>query len=156
MLKKMPPPEKIMEAWSALADGRVNLAPGAEKEAGEAAVKSSNGEKTYEISWTWPVFSSTDNASYWQGYPGYPVIAVLMKLGVLPYNAEYAQVFAGIDWHAANKAAHGDYAAALAKIMANTGLGHEKEEAIRIEATKAFDSLRELDIILKRPKRKSR
>ena len=32
-----------------------------------------------------------DSASYWQGYAGYPVLAVMMKEGRLPYDRELAE-----------------------------------------------------------------
>ena len=42
-------------------------------------------------------YTLNDNASYWQGYLGYPGIAVLMLQGKLPYDKELAQQFAGVD-----------------------------------------------------------
>ena len=46
-------------------------------------VVSSDGTKKYrvEISADGREISSNDNASYWQGYLGYPAIAVLMARG---------------------------------------------------------------------------
>ncbi|MGI6218094.1 MAG: hypothetical protein ACOYIK_10855, partial [Coriobacteriales bacterium] len=78
-MKKMPPIEKVYEAWTALADGRVTLEGGATEAgtSGKATVESSNGSKTYTVVWDADRYASTDNATYWQGYPGYPVIAVL-------------------------------------------------------------------------------
>lgn len=77
-MEKLPPLQKIYEAWSALADGRVEMGEDT------ADVASSNGAKHYTVSWTEDTYSSNDNASYWQGYAGYPVLAVLMKQGKLP------------------------------------------------------------------------
>ena len=74
---KVPPIEKIHEAYSAIADERVAL-----KE-NEAEVKSSDLSKKYLVTWKDDTYSSNDNASYWQGYIGYPVIAVLMLQGKL-------------------------------------------------------------------------
>ena len=83
---KQPPQAKIYEAFSALADGRVRLAgPGA------AAVVSSNGDKTYTVEWAEVggglTVTANDNASYWQGYAGYPIIAALLLLGRLHADA---------------------------------------------------------------------
>ncbi len=79
-MEKNPPIEKIYEAYSAIADGRVTLC------VGEAAVRSSNGQKEYLVTWDDRVYTSNDSATYWQGYAGYPVIAVLLLQGELPLN----------------------------------------------------------------------
>ena len=73
-MEKLPPIEKVYEAWSAVADGRVALHPDERR----AAIASSNGAKTYTVAWNenGSTYSSNDNATYWQGYAGYPVIAV--------------------------------------------------------------------------------
>ena len=78
MMKKLPPVEKAFEAYSALADGRVEMHDD------YALVDSSDGAKTYEVSWQGDTYASTDNGTYWQGYAGYPVIAVLIMQGRLP------------------------------------------------------------------------
>lgn len=87
MMKKFPPIEKILEAYTAIADGHVKL------ENDQALVTSSN-----------------DNASYWQGYLSYPGIAVLMLQGKLPYDKELAQQFAGVDWNKINQEYKRNYA----------------------------------------------
>ena len=83
-MEKLPPIEKVYEAWSAVADGRVALHPDERR----AAIASSNGAKTYTVAWNenGSTYSSNDNATYWQGYAGYPVIAVLMLQGRLPLD----------------------------------------------------------------------
>ena len=77
-LWKLPPPAKVYEAFSALADGRVLI-----EEPGRAEVRSSGTDKTYTVEWTgeFEPVTSNDNASYWQGYLGYPIVAVLIALG---------------------------------------------------------------------------
>lgn len=79
MMKKFPPIEKILEAYTAIADGHVKL------ENDQALVTSSNEAKTYIVTFHDNTYTSNDNASYWQGYLGYPGIAVLMLQGKLPY-----------------------------------------------------------------------
>jgi hypothetical protein len=98
-MEKLPPLQKVYEAWSALADGRVEMGEDT------ADVASSNGAKHYMVSWTGDTYSSNDNASYWQGYAGYPVLAVLMKQGKLPCADMLVPRFAHIDWNALNKEA---------------------------------------------------
>ena len=85
VMKKMPPIEKIHEAYSAIVDGRVNLQDGIAK------VLSSDRKKEYTVTWEENVYSSNDNATYWQGYAGYPIIAVLLLTGKLPFNQVVAE-----------------------------------------------------------------
>lgn len=96
---KKPPILKIFEALGAIADGRIN-----EVSDGIARVTSSDRTKTYTVRWnptTREVYSD-DNASHWQGYLGYPAIAYLMKKGILPFDAQLAKQFAGIEWKKLN------------------------------------------------------
>ena len=74
-MEKLPPVEKIYEAWSAVADGRVAIDEAARK----ATVVSSDRTREYTVSWSddGSVYTSNDNATYWRGYAGYPVIAVM-------------------------------------------------------------------------------
>jgi hypothetical protein len=77
---KMPPKEKILEAYSAIADRRIDM------HENSAEVHSSDASKTYLVEWEGDTFASSDPATYWQSYPGYPVLAVLLKQGRLPLD----------------------------------------------------------------------
>ena len=123
MMKKFPPIEKILEAYTAIADNHVKL------ENDQALVTSSNEAKTYTVTFHDNTYTSNDNASYWQGYLGYPGIAVLMLQGKLPYDKELAQQFAGVDWNKINQ----EY-----KKKAETELHH------------VYDTLKQLPINVKR------
>jgi len=138
----MPPLIKIYEAIGAIGDGRVraidNTAASAVWE-----VVSSDGSKTYrvELSNGGREISSNDNASYWQGYLGYPAIAVLMARGTLRANAEATRALAGIPWKELNRRFKNDYArttAEVARIVTERGGGFD---AIRAEATSILDAL---------------
>ena len=85
-MEKLPPIEKIFEAYSALADGRVTISEDTE----EAHIASSDGAKHYTVRWEGSHYTSNDSATYWAGYPGYPVLAVWMKQGILPVNEAIA------------------------------------------------------------------
>jgi hypothetical protein len=89
----MPPVAKVYEALSATADGRVRITA-----SGRAEVVSSEGDKTYTVEWSEDgrLFSSNDNASYWQGYAGYPIVAVLLATGRIPYDPLVAGLLAGV------------------------------------------------------------
>ena len=92
---KVPPKAKIYEALTAVADGRVKLKGGQ-----TAEVLSSDGTKTYIVEWSSDLggITSNDNASYWQRYIGYPIIAVLMVLGRLDFDGTVTQALSGIAW----------------------------------------------------------
>ena len=76
----MPPIIKAYEALGAIGDGRVRI-----EDERRATVTSSDGSKTYEVEMSADgrEIASNDNASYWQGYVGYPAIAVLIARGFI-------------------------------------------------------------------------
>ena len=76
----MPPLAKVYEALGAIGDGRVRI-----EDTHHASVTSSDGAKVYtvETSADGTEISSNDNASFWQGYLGYPAIAMLIVRGLI-------------------------------------------------------------------------
>lgn len=44
-----------------------------------------------------------DNGSYWQGYLGYPAIAFLFSIGVIPYSPEHSLLLKDIKWKDINQ-----------------------------------------------------
>ena len=141
---KLPPIEKIHEAYSAIADKRVVL-----KE-NEAEVSSSDLTKTYMVKWKDEVYSSNDNASYWQGYVGYPIIAVLMLQGKLPLNQEIAMYFQGINWKKINTEYKNKFSEAVSQIMG--GLKEKGIDCNKIEGEiqKVYQEIGRLTIQTKR------
>lgn len=144
---KMPPVEKIHEAYGALADHRVRM------EDTTAAVASSDGTKQYAVVWEGDTYSSNDNASYWQGYMGYPLIAVLMIQGRIPYDADIADHFKGINWKERNAAHRNKYDKVVAEIMEELGQKGVDCNVIDKEVRKVYGALKALDIGYKRGKR---
>ena len=111
---KMPPVAKVYEALSALTNGRVRItAPG------RAEVVSSSGEKTYSVTWSEDgrQISSNDNASVWQGYTGYPIIAVLLFTGRIAHDPAIAGLLGGVPWHDLNERFKRDYDAAVESVL---------------------------------------
>lgn len=109
-----PPRAKVFEAFTAVADGRVrSTGPGS------ATVTSSRGDRTYEVTWSEDgrTIAADDNASYWQGYAGYPILAVLLRRGELRADETAVAATSGIPWHELNKRYRRDYAAAVAHAM---------------------------------------
>lgn len=144
---KLPPIEKIPEAFSAIADGRVTMSD----DANEARVKSSDGTKEYTVTWNPETnfYTSNDNATYWQLYPGYPVLAVMMLQGLLNYDETLAKDWKGIDWNKLNNEYKRNYAKAVEYVIAERGLdaGLNHNEFNRI-----MEQVKELPITIKRSK----
>ena len=63
-MKKLPPIEKIYEAYSAVADNRVMMPTPEEGlllgETGEAIVRSSDGSRSYTVTWHDDTYTSND------------------------------------------------------------------------------------------------
>lgn len=141
---KLPPIEKIHEAYSAIADGRVIL-----KEA-EAEVSSSDFAKKYLVTWKEEVYSSNDNASYWQGYLGYPLIAVLMLQGKLSLDREVAGYFKGINWKKINTEYKNKFSEAVKEIMTKFEADGIDCDKINTEINKVYHEIEQLTISTKR------
>lgn len=143
---KMPPIEKIHEAYGAIVDNRIILREE------EADVSSSDLTKTYLVTWKDNVYTSNDNASYWQGYVGYPILAVLMLQGKLSLNREIAERFKGIDWKKRNTEHKNNYAEVVKKIMDELKASGVDTEAIDKEIQKVYKEIEGLEISTKRSK----
>jgi hypothetical protein len=102
MKLRLPPKIKILEAAATIADGRVYLDSPSK---GYARVVSSDGSRTYTVyvSEDLREACSTDNGTVYRGYVGYPIIAVLMLRGILPYDERVGKALAGINWRSLNE-----------------------------------------------------
>ncbi|HLJ43353.1 MAG TPA: hypothetical protein VKT12_03975 [Candidatus Binataceae bacterium] len=139
---KMPPPIKVYEALGAIGDGRVRAIDN-DDAPGVWDVVSSEGAKTYrvEISADGRKISSNDNASYWQGYLGYPAIAVLLARGTLQASAKATRALAGIPWKELNRRFKNDYARTTAEVARIVEERGGDFDAVRAEATAILDAL---------------
>ncbi|MGZ4848660.1 MAG: hypothetical protein ACXV4C_05820 [Halobacteriota archaeon] len=146
----LPPITKVYEALSAVADGRVKLT----RET-SAHVVSSGGDKTYTVKWSpdGREITSDDNATRWQGYLGYPIIAVLLLIGRLPYDPTVARWLAGVPWHDLNEQYKRNYDAAVDYVLERLQQGGGDAGAVRAEAVRILEALARLG--LKRPSRSS-
>lgn len=138
---KLPPKSKIYEAYSCIADNRIKM------QENTATVTSSDRKKTYEIKWKDEDYSSTDNASFWQGYPGYPIIATLMLQNKLHFNKEVANLFANINWHELNDKYKRNYDAAVLEVLSHI---EYDQDIIKNETNKIYEELKNLTINIKR------
>jgi hypothetical protein len=133
----------VFEAFSAVADGRVRLAG-----PGSATVVSSGGDRIYDVEWTEDArsISANDNASYWQGYLGYPALAVLLARGELQAGEDVVRALAGVPWHDLNARFKRDYDAAVAHVLAGLPEGAPAPEAIERAVDNVMDQLAALDL----------
>lgn len=140
-MEKLPPIAKIYEAFTCIADNRIEM-----KE-NEAIVFSSDGKKKYTVQWKNNDFASNDNATFWQGYPGYPVLAILMLQNRLSYKEEIVNLFANINWHALNEKYKRNYDAAVEEVLSKIDYDIAM---IKEEVNKIYEEIKNLDIHIKR------
>ena len=97
---RQPPRIKALEALAAVADGRV-------ERLGDKAflVRSSDGSRVYRV-YVDPergVAYSDDNGTRLRGYIGYPIIAALILMGLVPRDDLLAEALRGIPWRRLNE-----------------------------------------------------
>lgn len=96
----MPPRIKVLEALGAIADNRIKKIDDKVYE-----VTSSDGTRKYRVIVDFDnrkVYSN-DNGTKLRGYVGYPIIAVLMLNGILPFNEKLSKALKGIPWKRLNE-----------------------------------------------------
>ena len=135
----MPPLVKVYEALGAIGDGRVH-----EKSGSAAEVVSSDHSKTYqvEVSADGREVSSNDNASYWQGYLGYPGIAVMIARGLLGARDETTRALAGIPWKEIIRRFKNDYERTIAEVARIVAARGGNFDDIRAEAESILAAMR--------------
>lgn len=145
-MKKMPPKEKIHEAISALADGRIEINGTC------AYITSSDYCKKYTVVWNaeQSSFTSNDSATYWQGYPGYPVLAALMQMDVLHVPIDLISHFKSINWNALNAKYKRDYAAAANEALST--LTPMDKQIVNEAIDELYDRINNMDFEVKRGK----
>ena len=138
---KMPPLVKAYEALGAIGDGRVRI-----EDSRRAAVASSDGSKTYEVetSADGREIASNDNASYWQGYVGYPAIAVLLARGFYRAPANVTDALAGVAWKELNRKFKNDWARTIAEVEQELEQAGHDPDGVRSEAEAVLNFLRAL------------
>lgn len=97
---RLPPRIKILEALSAIADGRIKALDDK-----EAEVISSDGQRTYRVylDLARGLAYSDDNGTKYRGYIGYPIVAFMMLKGALPVDNELKDALRGIPWRRLNE-----------------------------------------------------
>jgi len=148
---KMPPRAKIYEALTAVADQRVVVTG-----PGTARVVSSSRDKTYDVEWSedWRAATANDNASHWQGYIGYPIIAVLLLLERLSWNGRIAALLAGIPWKAVNDRFKMDYDKAIDHVLGQVEADGGSRAEIEQEVERIYGQLASLGLQRAQPRRR--
>lgn len=138
-----PPIAKIYEALGALADKRILLTS-----ENSAQVKSSAGDKTYTLSWSgdFSRISSNDNASYWQGYMGYPIVALLLLKGRITYDPQVATALKGIPWKAINTRHKNNYQESIAEVLQQAAARGIDPSSITRECERILEALKTFKI----------
>jgi hypothetical protein len=128
------------EAIGALGDRRAQL-----EHEWHASVVSSDHSKSYqvEISADGREVSSNDNASYWQGYLGYPAIAVMLKRGLCPIRAEAISPLSGIPWNELNRRFRNEYSRTIGEVMRRAKERGFDSKMITAETEAVLSQLRE-------------
>ena len=141
-MKLLPPPKaKIYEALSAVLDGRVEVV-GPQR----AVVSSSSGENRYTVTWSEDLsaFGSSDKATIFQGYIGYPIIAVLLQIGMLDFDAGLASPLKGVNWKKINADFRRDYDRAVDSVLA--GIGDAEVAVLRAMVDRIAANLARLEL----------
>ena len=145
MKLRLPPSIKVLEALSAIVDGRVVVLD--EK---RAKVYSSDGSRVYRVyvDTQHGVVYSDDNGTKYRKYVGYPIIAFLMIRGVLPFDEKLANVLKGIPWRKLNETLR-SYAAVervVKEIVKSRGVNPEELDRF---VSKVMSSLSSLELHLR-------
>jgi hypothetical protein len=138
---KMPPLVKLYEAMGAVGDGRVRIV-----DETRALVASSDGGRTYSV-YTGDngrAIASDDNASRWQGYVGYPPIAVLIQRGILKVPANVCDALADIPWREINRCHRNDYTKTIAEVARTVESAGHDWDAVAAEAQGLLEALQAL------------
>src|SRR5260370_25454473 len=119
---------KIYEALSEIADGRI--VPVSDN---VVHVFSSDKSKSYVVEWSddHTQFMSNDNASFYQGYLGYPIVAVILSQKVIDFDGAILKYFANVPWKKLNTKYKNNYEKAIGEFL--DSLRSERVDVQQIE-----------------------
>ena len=136
------PISKIYEALSAVADERIE-----EKDQNTFLVTSSDHTKKYTVILNGKSASSNDNATYWQHYAGYPIIAVFLYRKEIPFDNTLLRYFRNIPWKKLNTENKNDYDKSIEQAF--HGLEEKTRKEIQEETTRIRLDFLALGIMVK-------
>ena len=137
---KHPSITKIYEALGAVADDRVLVS------GNSAKIYSSSRNKFYDVNYDPDSgqIMSNDNSSYWKGELGYPSIAFLMKVGVIAYDADIANILKGVPWKDINQKFKNNFEKALEFILSTKT--QQERDNLKILCEKIDDEIKKLNL----------
>ena len=129
-----------------MADGRIEV------KGNTAKVYSSSGNKFYDVTYDAEAkaIMTNDNGSYWKGYLGYPAVTYLLKIGVLEYKEDLANLLKEIKWKDINQKFKNDFDKTLAHI--EESLDETQRETLSEYTRDIEKKILELDLDLFGPK----
>ena len=148
MTLKLPPTLSVLEALGAVAGDRIHIIS-----SGAAEVDGFGHSERFSVKWVSEKneITSNDQGSIYGGYLGFPSIAFLMILGVLPYDIYIAKKLENIPW-ADLKTKYEDKELVVATALQHwSGLDKERLNKFTDWILKMLESL-ELKKIEKSPK----
>jgi hypothetical protein len=157
---KLPHVSKVYEALGAIADHRTLQGP-AEGGGGQIAAKvySSSRNKFYDVTFDPEnnAIMSNDNSAYWKGELGYPAIALLMELGVLPFDEQVAESLKGIAWKDLNQANKNNFDKTIEQVLNRVdsfGPPGTKSKDVKKFCEQVLEAIKELDLARLGPKQR--
>lgn len=139
----LPKIEKVYEAISAVLDERVEI-----RGEHSASVTSSSRDKAYTVDWSADDqrITSNDNATHFQGYMGYPIIAVLIQRGAIDLNREAVEGLKDIHWKAINKKYKNDYGKAVEHVLGDLADRGSDISSLKGEVSRIYEKLGSLGL----------
>lgn len=136
--------EKIYEAYSAIADGRITIQNTENND--EYKVTSSDYSKSYTIFKTNNTYVSDDNMSFWKQTIGYPILAIMMVNGELQYNEDVIKYFKNINWKKINTEYKNDYVKVASLILEEMNKNKIDIDFIKSETEKVYSQVKNLKL----------
>ena len=112
----------------------------------EAYVESSDHKKVYTVRFDEHIYSSNDNATMWQHYAGYPIIAVWMKQGKLKVNKSILPLFQDVNWKSLNQTFKHKYEEAIDAFFSTITCD---QAMVRKVMQDTLDELKHMEYIIK-------
>jgi|LAHS01.1.fsa_nt_gb hypothetical protein len=136
------PISKVDEALSALADSRIS-----QVDESTWKVVSSDHSKAYTVIQEQDTYSSNDNATVWQHYAGYPIIAVLFYEKRIPFDPSLLGYFKAIPWKVLNTKYKNNYDLSIQEAFQS--LDEPTRQAIQAETERLKKAVESLPLTIK-------
>ena len=133
---------KVYEAYTALSDNRVEKINDS-----LYLVASSDSTKKYTVKREEDLFSSNDNATRWQHYAGYPILAARMYENRISYPNDILLLRKNICWKKENTKFKNDYGKAIEDVLAS--YSEEDKEKIQKAIEETLEDIESKEHLVK-------